>query len=585
MKVALVGINAKFIHSNLGIHSIKQYNGKMGIHIDVLEYTINQSIDDILERVIETSAQVIGFSCYIWNIEIIRKLVVEVHKIMPETFIMLGGPEVSYELKTFMTELPMVSVIIYGEGEKSTNLLLAKLIAGRSYASVNGIAYREGNQIFINPPVDNLDMDEIPFVYEKDMSDYEHKILYYESTRGCPFKCSYCLSSIEKGIRYRSMPLVMRELQFFLDSNVRQVKFVDRTFNCNQSRTKAIWAYIIEHDNHTTNFHFEIAADLLNEAILSILKDARPGLIQLEIGVQSTNQKTLEIVQRVTDFDSLSTSVKAIHAYQNIHVHLDLIAGLPAEGYDSFAKSFNDVYNLGPDQLQLGFLKVLRGSGIKLRADQYGLVYRDYAPYEILKTNDLTFAEMTKLKMVEYVLELYYNAGHFRHTLTYLERFCQSPFHMYEGLGQYFAENEGHLLKHSKLSLYTFLKNYGAQIEGINLDYLVQVLKFDLMLQEKIKKYPEWLEADHTYEALIRGFYAMEVNHPRVLAHLKDNNAKQLSRLCHVEVFDYNMISEDMGPQKVAVVFDYIARNKLNNEAGTTIIELSQLEAMITDQK
>jgi len=595
MKTVLVGINAKFIHSNLGIHSIRKYAEKQGLAIDVLEYTINQSIDDILERVVETRAEVIGFSCYIWNIEMIKKIVIEIQKIMPETMIILGGPEVSYEIKDLMLELPMVDMVIYGEGEKTTYEILSSIENNCDYKQVAGIAYRvnnmnsgssdedsneEGTEIIINPLATHMDMDDMPFIYEDDMSDYDNRILYYESTRGCPFNCQYCLSSIEKGIRYRSLSLVQEELQFFLDQQVKQVKFVDRTFNCNHSRTHAIWSYIIEHDNGFTNFHFEIAADLLTDGILELLESARPGLIQLEIGVQSTNPRTLEIVQRVTDFSSLTKSVNQIQSYKNIHIHLDLIAGLPAEGYERFSKSFDDVYSLQPDQLQLGFLKVLKGSGIKHLAKEYGLVYRDYAPYEILKTNDLTFAEMSKLKMVEYVLELYYNSGHFRNTLRYLEGFFDSPFQLYEGLGRHFADNEGHLLKHSKLSLYGFLKDFGESAKGINQDYLIQSLKYDLMLQEKIKKYPEWLIDDHSYDNLIRGFFSNEAEKPRILTHLTGYTSKQLSRLCHVAIFDYDMIGNNDNLNKVVVIYDYVNRNKLNNEASTMTISLEELTAI-----
>lgn len=422
MKVLLTAVNAKYIHSNLAIYSMKAYaeqKGCPGAEIQLAEYTINQQQDGILRGIYEKKPDLLCFSCYIWNISFVRELIRDVKKILPKTRIWVGGPEVSYDAEDFLKEMPQVTGVICGEGEET----FAEVV--RTYAQwekqeqepgkladVPGIVYRDGEKLVFTGNRDILNMDELVFPYEN-LSLFEHKIIYYESSRGCPFSCSYCLSSIDKKLRFRSVFLVKKELQFFLDHQVPQVKFVDRTFNCKKEHAMEIWKYIKEHDNSITNFHFEIAADLLTEEEIGLIAAMRPGLIQLEIGVQSTNERTLQEIRRKTSFQEICKKVRAVAEGENVHQHLDLIAGLPYEDYKSFQKSFCDVYALRPQQLQLGFLKVLKGAYMEEMADAYGCVYKSKEPYEVLKTKWLTYGEISRLKGIEEMTEVYYNSGQF----------------------------------------------------------------------------------------------------------------------------------------------------------------------------
>ena len=397
--ILLAAINAKYIHSNLAVYSLKAYAKKYQDQIGLAEYTINQNLDDILKGIYRDHPEVLCISCYIWNISYVKNLIREVHKVLPDTAIWLGGPEVSYDARKVLEEHPEVTGVMKGEGEVTFLELAGFYLEGISeLAKIEGITYRDGDQIQENPWRGITDLSTIPFVY-KDLEKFENRIIYYESSRGCPFSCSYCLSSIDKKLRFRDLELVKEELQFFLDHNVPQVKFVDRTFNCKHDHAMAIWTYIHEHDNGITNFHFEVSADLLNEKEIALINRMRPGLIQLEIGVQSANEITIREINRTMKIDVLSTIVDKIKKGNNVHQHLDLIAGLPYEGYESFGKSFDRVYKMNPEQLQLGFLKVLKGSVMHDRAQEYGIVYQDRAPYEVLSTKWLTYAEKQEARL------------------------------------------------------------------------------------------------------------------------------------------------------------------------------------------
>lgn len=581
MKTLLVGINAKYIHSNLAIHSISSYAKAKAISIKVEEYTINQSVDDILGSIFKHKPEVLGFSCYIWNIEIICKLVVEIKKVLPKLIIILGGPEVSYEQREWLNQLPMVDVVVYGEGEVTMTELIKSINQQRQLdliplESIQGIAYRAEKIVQITPPRKPIDMDLLPFIYENDLEAYGNRILYYETSRGCPFNCQYCLSSIEKGTRFRSIKKVFEALDFFMEKKIHQVKFVDRTFNANPKRTDELWRYIIQKDNGVTNFHFEIAADLLTKSNLSILKKARPGLIQLEIGVQSTHVETLTVVDRVTDFDKLSQQVRAIQSFRNTHIHLDLIAGLPNEDYMTFGNSFNEVYELRPDQLQLGFLKVLSGSGMKAMASLYELQYRDYAPYEILSTHVMGFGEIQQLKMLEYVLELYYNSGHYKHALAYLIEFHETAFDFYSALGEFFRRKKGHMIKHSMVSLYDLLYDFSRTILRKEDVLFAELLTYDLLLQERLKKQPSWYLEDLEDKELFKQMYIQEALHHEWLPKLAMYNGKQLSRLCQIKLFsgailqyiqaEVSEIHNNEKYEKIICLFDYTDRNPLNHE-------------------
>ena len=403
----------KYIHSNLAVYSLKAYAKKYQDQIGLAEYTINQNPDDILKGIYRDHPEVLCISCYIWNISYVRNLIREVHKVLPDTAIWLGGPEVSYDAGKVLEEHPEVTGVMKGEGEVTFLELAGFYLEGISeLAKIEGITYREGDQIQENPWRGITDLSTIPFVY-KDLKKFENRIIYYESSRGCPFSCGYCLSSIDKKLRFRDLELVKEELQFFLDHNVPQVKFVDRTFNCKHDHAMAIWKYLIAHDNGITNFHFEVAADLLNEEEIALIRTMRPGMIQLEIGVQSTNPDTIREIHRKMDFAQVSEVVTRVQEGHNVHQHLDLIAGLPYEDYDSFGKSFCDVYQLRPQQLQLGFLKVLKGSFMYQAAPEYGCVCQSREPYEVLYTRWLPYDDVLRLKLVEEMVEVYYNSNQF----------------------------------------------------------------------------------------------------------------------------------------------------------------------------
>lgn len=574
-KTLLVGINAKYIHSNLAIHSISKYAKNNNLDFLIKEYTINQALDHIMADIYDVKPDILGLSCYIWNIEMICQLVRELKKVMPGVTIVLGGPEVSYEWDQWFEKLPEVDYIISGEGEASFTELVSQLSLGDVYTSLPGVVTINGEFKYRQP----LSMDDLPFIYDEGLDAYRHRIMYYETSRGCPFNCQYCLSSIEKGLRFRSLDLVFEELQFFLDAKVPQVKFVDRTFNAKVDRTISIWRYIIDNDNGVTNFHFEIAADLLTREVVGVLGSARPGLVQLEIGVQSTNEETLQIIKRFTKFDELSNQVRSIQDLRNTHLHLDLIAGLPKEGYDQFKQSFNDVFHLNPDQLQLGFLKVLRGSGIKDMADDYGLKYRDYAPYEILETHDMSYGEIEALKMLEHALEIYYNSGYYKHTLAYLIDAFDSPFDLFESLGDYYKSVGGHMLKHAKLSLYNILRDFGRSLK-LDSELLDQVLTFDLLLQEKIKKYPTWYQPSSSDEKLSRNFFRNEGKVHKYLPELEKATGKQLSRTCHLKVFrDGRFIKGSGEGLEQVALFDYSYRNPLNHEPRIVVMTLEECVA------
>lgn len=496
MKVLLAAVNAKYIHSNLAVYDLKAYVKNLPVSVEIAEYTINQQLEEILRDIYEKRTDIVGFSCYIWNISYIRTLIRELHKLSPDTRIWLGGPEASYDAKRLMSELPAVELIMLGEGEETFAKLLKKCLTGdKNLSDISGICYRQKEELLLeNPPGSYLDMDKIPFVYE-DIEKFKNKILYYETSRGCPFRCSYCLSSIDKRVRLRSLSVVFPELQFFLDHRVAQVKFVDRTFNCNHEHAYAIWKYLYEHDNGITNFHFEVAADLLCDEDMKLFSKMRKGLIQLEIGVQSTNPDTIAQIHRKMDLEKVVKYVACVKKMGNIHQHLDLIAGLPCEGFERFGQSFNDVYKMRPDQLQLGFLKVLKGSYLEEHKEEYQLITISDPPYEVLSTKWLSYEERSQLKDVEEMVEVYYNSGRFDTSLQYLIPFFESPFLFYLDLSVYYRRQGWMGLKHTRLFRYDALRKYvksTGRMDEVSLLRLDEYLIHDLYLTENCKKRPEW---------------------------------------------------------------------------------------------
>lgn len=577
MKVLLTAVNAKYIHSNLAIYSMKAYaeqKGCPGAEIQLAEYTINQQQDGILRGIYEKKPDLLCFSCYIWNISFVRELIRDVKKILPKTRIWVGGPEVSYDAEDFLKEMPQVTGVICGEGEET----FAEVV--RTYAQwekqeqepgkladVQGIVYRDGEKLVFTGNRDILNMDELVFPYEN-LSLFEHKIIYYESSRGCPFSCSYCLSSIDKKLRFRSVSLVKKELQFFLDHQVPQVKFVDRTFNCKKEHAMEIWKYIKEHDNGITNFHFEIAADLLTEEEIGLIAAMRPGLIQLEIGVQSTNERTLQEIRRKTSFQEICKKVRAVAEGENVHQHLDLIAGLPYEDYKSFQKSFCDVYALRPQQLQLGFLKVLKGAYMEEMADAYGCVYKSKEPYEVLKTKWLTYGEISRLKGIEEMTEVYYNSGQFFYTLEALVKEFPDAFTMYEELADFYKGKGYFAVSHARISRYEILREF-LQEKGIQyLEFYDQLMVLDLYARENLKTRPSWAMDLKPYKRQIQAFYAKEVEQPEILKDYQGYQARQMEKMTHLEVFTYNVLEGKPEKGCYPVVFDYKKRNPLTYQGG-----------------
>lgn len=656
MRFLLCGINAKYIHSNLAIFSLKAYADRKkipGAEIILKEYTINNYVEDILQDLYEAKADIIIFSCYIWNISFVRELAAELKKVSPEVKIWAGGPEVSYAANKFLMENPAFDLIMQGEGEEVFSELIRltveekcrikdvykqseskKVLSGiveKRYSierkqavkeekdiedkhfagednvyptnyidmsklqKLQGIAVRdfsgkaalgnaesniENKTKIINTGFATLmDMDTIPFVYE-DFHLFEHKILYYETSRGCPFCCSYCLSSVDKTVRFRSLSIVKKELDAFLEAKVPQVKFVDRTFNCNRQRAIDIWSYLVEHDNGITNFHFEISSDLLGEEELELFAKMRPGLIQLEIGVQSTNGETVDAIHRHMDLDKLFHYVDRVHELGNIHQHLDLIAGLPYENYERFGCSFDDLYAHEPDQLQLGFLKVLKGTMMEEEVKKYSILYRNQPPYEVLGTKWLSYDEIILLKGVEELVELYYNSGQYTLTLKYAVPFFESPFRFYEMFSAWYRGKGYHKLNHNRLEKYNILREFLREhIDENEWDTLDEIMLYDMYLRENVKGRPAWAKDTAQYKKEWKALYREqgEKLFPEdVQAGIYDS--KRAANQSHIEVFKINIKKFEQSGQvekkQVFCLFDYSRRNPLNRAARTVEWEI-----------
>lgn len=649
MKFLLAALNAKYIHSNPAIYSLRAYAGEeLQEYIELAEYTINNHLQDILADIYRRKPDVVGFSCYIWNWKMIQELLRELPKLLPQTDIWLGGPEVSYDAEQILKDYPQVAGIMIGEGEATFRELLQSYIkrcavadnckiniseeskprnliksdATKSdivelsidYAAANtcmvqkNVSYT-GRKSILNDSVKKqedfgerfccipglylrtgytpmrelTDMSKIPFLYS-DLEPFENRIIYYETSRGCPYRCSYCLSSIDKVVRLRDINVVKKELQFFLDNKVPQVKFVDRTFNCNHDHAMAVWQYIHEHDNGVTNFHFEISADILREDEIALLQKLRPGLAQLEIGVQSVNEKTISAINRVMNVDKLEKIVASVHKGHNIHQHLDLIAGLPYEDYESFGKSFDRVYAMKPEQLQLGFLKVLKGSEMCERAEEFGISYLSEPPYEVLYTKWLSYEEILRLKKIEEMVELYYNSNQFTHTLLFLQREFAGPFAMFEALADFYECKGFFTNSPARAYRYNVLLQFAEETDAEHADIYKELLTYDMYLRENLKSRPIFatdLSVNEESKNAVREFYRKEEQERKWLPDYAEYDWKQLSKMTHLELFRYpvwdvealsadNFASEqDAG---YGVLFDYRKRDPLTYEAGTQII-------------
>ena len=558
MKILLVACNAKYIHSNLAVYDLQAYASDYADHIVLKEYTINQQKDDIMRDIYLEHPDVVCVSCYIWNISFVKELMADLIKILPGADFWAGGPEVSYDAEKFLTENSEFKGVMVGEGEETFKELAGYYVEKnpQNLKDMTGICYRDGDQIIHNGWRQIMDLSSIPFIY-KDLSEFKNRIIYYESSRGCPFSCSYCLSSIDKKLRFRDTETVKKELQFFIDNKVPQVKFVDRTFNCKHDHAMAIWKYINEHDNGVTNFHFEISADLLREEEMQEMSTMRPGLIQLEIGVQSTNPDTIKAIHRTMDFEKLKGIVDRIHSFGNIHQHLDLIAGLPYEDYDSFRHSFNDVYALKPQQLQLGFLKVLKGSNMMEMCREYGIVYKTQEPYEVLSTKWLDYDHVLKLKTVENMVEVYYNSGQFQNTLEYLEKFFPDAFSIYERLGSFYMEKGYGDVSHTRMRRYEILLEFLEDVPEISMDQVKDQMVYDLYLRENLKSRPGFARDQKPFERQIWDFRKRE----------------KVAKNAHVEVFADGKV----------LLFNYADRDPLTNNAHVTDVTKDVFENLNRD--
>ena len=570
MNILLTAINAKYSLRAYAAGKCEKYKEEIGI----AEYTINQPLDQILMDLYKRKPEVLCFSCYLWNIEYVEQLVAELGKIMPQTDIWLGGPEVSYHASHMLEQFPQVYGIMRGEGEE-TFLELAEFYYNNSGKSLEqcekvqrlkeivGITFRDGEEIIETADRSVMDLSKVPFVYE-DLDVFKNKIIYYESSRGCPFSCSYCLSSIDKCLRFRDLGLVKKELQFFIDHEIPQVKFVDRTFNCKHSHSMEIWSYIKEHDKGKTNFHFEVAADLLNEEELNLISTMRPGLIQLEIGVQSTNEQTIKEIHRTMKFSQVTEVVNRVHAAKNIHQHLDLIAGLPFEDYNSFHKSFCDVYALRPEQLQLGFLKVLKGSYMEEKTKDYELLYQNRPPYEVLSTKWLPYSDVIRLKGLEEMVEVYYNSRQFEHTMELLEQVFGDAFVMFEEMSNYYEEHGYYGVNHNRVARYEILYAFIKEVALVQYETLLteeqfrQTLVMDLYLRENMKNRPAFAGDSLVSKEVERTFYDTEAEEHQYLKGYEKYDKRQLRKMTHLENIDGHLI-----------LFDYQNRNPLTNQATT----------------
>lgn len=574
MKILLTAINAKYIHSNLAIYSLRACAGEYKSQIELAEFTINNQKDYILEEIYKRKPDILCFSVYIWNLDYVESVAREFKKICPDTPVWVGGPEVSYEVEDFLTSHPEIDGVMIGEGEETFREVCGYYAGNRELDSIQGIAYRDNNGIRVTESRAIMDMSRIPFCYDT-MEDFSNRIIYYESSRGCPFSCSYCLSSVDKSLRFRDTELVKKELLFFINQKVPQIKFVDRTFNCNHAHAMEIWRFIKEHDNGVTNFHFEISADLINEEELKLISDMRPGLIQLEIGVQSTNEVTIKEIHRTMKLERLKEVVRAIQSGANVHEHLDLIAGLPYEDYDSFARSFDEIYELKPNQLQLGFLKVLKGSFMYDHAKEYGIIYHDRPPYEVLSTKWISFDDVLRIKKVEEMLEVYYNSGQFEITMKLMDVLYDSAFDFFQRLGDFYEEKGYLAMSHSRIRRCEILLEFmqaelqakeGERKQSDIVKMLEEALIFDLYYRENCKSRPGWAVDAATFKKMTHRYCAR-------------------GKLSHVEPFHYRFPDKkqrtiDTLPvrekEPVWVLFHYDDRDPLDNQAGIEYVEYEE---------
>ncbi|WP_334292127.1 B12-binding domain-containing radical SAM protein [Alkalithermobacter thermoalcaliphilus] len=585
LKILLTTLNSKFVHTNLAIRYLKAYVKDL-IQVDIKEYTINNTIDYILKDIYKEDYSVIGFSTYIWNIEETLKIASSIKKVSPHIKILLGGPEVSYDYDEIMKNNSFIDYIIYGEGEETFREFVKYILKDKDIKDIDGIVYRKKENVIINKERELLkDLNLIPTIYKNiDKKEYENKIVYYETSRGCPFNCQYCLSSTIKGLRFFDIERVKKELKVLIDAKVKQVKFIDRTFNANKEYALDIMNFLLENDNGYTNFHFEVTAHLIDDQMLQFLSKCKEGLFQFEIGVQSTNKDTLKEIQRQFDFEKLSYVVKKISSFKNIHQHLDLIAGLPYEDYESFKRSFNMVFNLDIEKLQLGFLKMLKGSGVRKEAKKHGYKYKDYPPYEVLSNNYITYDKILKIKDIEEILEIYFNSKNFILSVMYVIKnyYGDDAFKFFEDLSNYWNENDYFKTSQGKNDQYKIFFYFYREKIGKNVELFKEVLKYDYLSLGKTSNIPSFFEQINIedFKDRCHKFLQSDENVHKFLPKYKGLPAKSIIKNVSFELFKYNILKlkdniyEKLNEDITTILFVYDVDKKVFEKSKSYKVEI-----------
>lgn len=538
MKIVLTTLNAKYIHTALSLRLLKAYT-EAEYDVEIKEYTIKDPSLNIVTDLYDKNADVIGFSCYIWNIEKTIEVIKMLKKVNPQLKIVLGGPEVSFDIRYWMERIPEVDFIVFNEGEETFKHLLGEITSTEKYHLVFGASYRKAEEIIINPPRPNIKLNTIPSAYrfKEDKENLSKRIVYFETSRGCPFSCSFCLSSVEVGVRYFDIERVKADLLYLIENGAKLIKFIDRTFNIRRNYALEIFQFLI--DNHQgCVFQFEITADIMRPEVLEFLNThAPPGIFRFEIGVQSTNDATNELVKRKQNFEKLSRTVRMVKEGGKIDQHLDLIAGLPEENYDSFKKTFNDVFEMRPEELQLGFLKMLRGTGLRSQAEQYGYVYMDHSPYEILKNDILSFSEIIRIKRVEDILEKFWNAHRMDTTIEYLIQIeFETPFDFFQQFGDYWDEQGWGKIGHQLEDLFLRLEQFLQSRETTNYETIKGFMIYDFFLNHKHKPRKTWWDFTLTKEKQTKLLEFVSEN-----PHLVSDNFHEL-QLTVKDLFKHTMI-------------------------------------------
>ena len=525
MKTLLVTLDSKYIHANLAVRYLKNFCSNDGFDIEIKEFTINQQMDYILSEIFDSKAQIICFSCYIWNIEYVKEIAYILKEAEPNIKILYGGPEVSFETKKIMENENYVDYIIFGEGEQSFREFINIVhLEKPEFNNIKGLAYREDGSIYINENRELIDdLDIIKYPYNEDET-FDDKIIYYESSRGCPFSCSFCMSSIEKKTRNFSLDRVKKDLKTLLSTKARQIKFIDRTFNADYKRSMKIMKFIVLNNINNMTIHFEITADIINEEFLDFLKDMPVNMFQFEIGVQSLNNDTLCEINRHMEINKLYNVINSIGRNNNIHMHLDLIAGLPYENYDSFKKSFDGIHQLKAEKIQLGFLKVLKGTKIYFDKDKHEIKYRKIAPYEVICTKYISIKDILKLKKIEELVDKYYNEKYFEKTLEYIINniFLESPFEFYESFSEYWKKYDLYKVSHSRKKLYEVIYNY-IESEGKLTEEFIGNLRYDYVFNNQHEELPLFLnkDAEEKFKYIKRTLAVNEVFRNKYFADVK----------------------------------------------------------------